>query len=88
MNDLEFHERFRLDRNVFRRLVGKKTIPSFSRKGLNLFMVVSSESTASANKAWIVYNYLFRASSAILQLEKVTMSWPDEDERRMITLRM
>ncbi|GMF29908.1 unnamed protein product [Phytophthora fragariaefolia] len=35
-----------------------------------------------------VHNYLFRASSTVLRLEKATMSWPEGIERRMIAQRM
>ncbi|OWY97097.1 LOW QUALITY PROTEIN: hypothetical protein PHMEG_00032459 [Phytophthora megakarya] len=35
-----------------------------------------------------VHNYLFRASAAVTALEETTITWPDENERRMISDRM
>ncbi|KAE9273754.1 hypothetical protein PR003_g29809, partial [Phytophthora rubi] len=50
-----------------------------SSSKIGLFLGIASGSA---------HNYLFRASSAVLRLEKATVSWPDDIERRMIAQRM
>ncbi|OWZ07403.1 hypothetical protein PHMEG_00020212 [Phytophthora megakarya] len=88
MNDLEFHEHFRLDRNVFRRLVGLKNDPVFLSKGSKPFRGGVTLHMLVLLKLLGIYGIgKYGTSSAIPQLEKVTMPWPDDD-RRMIALRM
>ncbi|EEY67322.1 uncharacterized protein PITG_04328 [Phytophthora infestans T30-4] len=88
MNATEFHDHFRLDRDVFFRLVAlvkhhSAFIGTYGNDNtavkLGLFLGIASGS---------VHIYLFRATNVVLKLEPVTMAWPNEEERVMISLRM
>ncbi|EEY56998.1 uncharacterized protein PITG_10549 [Phytophthora infestans T30-4] len=110
MNATEFHDHFRLDRDVFFRLVALvKHDSAFCSKGskpfrggpelhmltlLKFLGTYGNDNTAVKLGLFLgiasgsVHNYFFRATNVVLKLEPVTMAWPNEEERVMISLRM
>ncbi|OWZ10391.1 LOW QUALITY PROTEIN: hypothetical protein PHMEG_00016769 [Phytophthora megakarya] len=93
LNDTEVQEHFRLQRDMFFRLVSLVQddpifVPSGSkpfRGGVELHLLLGGLLGIATGS---VHNYLYRASKAVIKLEASTLMWPDPAELKFIAQRI